>query len=85
VLRGLWQLTWLEIKVFVPEPLGVIGTVVIPVVVFVVLARVIGARAANATPDVPRFMSTDLPILVAPDAAGGDLARRASNLQHGWT
>ena len=27
MLRGLWKLTWLEIKIFVREPLGVIGTV----------------------------------------------------------
>ena len=26
MLRGLWQLTWLEIKIFVREPLGVFGT-----------------------------------------------------------
>jgi ABC-2 type transport system permease protein len=32
MLRGLWRLTWLEIKIFVREPLGVIGSVAIPVV-----------------------------------------------------
>ena len=26
MLRGLWQLTWLEIKIFVREPLGLFGT-----------------------------------------------------------
>ncbi|CAN5887115.1 ABC transporter permease [soil metagenome] len=65
MLRGLWQLTWLEIKIFVREPLGVIGTVAVPVVVFVVLARVLGTRVGSATPDVPRVMSADLPILVS--------------------
>ena len=34
MLRGLLRLTWLEIKIFVREPLGAIGSVVIPVVVF---------------------------------------------------
>ena len=42
MLRGLWRLTWLEIKIFVREPLGVIGTVGIPVLIFVVLGRVLG-------------------------------------------
>jgi ABC-2 type transport system permease protein len=27
MFRGLWRLTWLEIKIFVREPLGLIGTV----------------------------------------------------------
>ena len=44
MLRGLWKLTWLEIKIFVREPLGVIGTVGIPVVVFVVLSRLLGPQ-----------------------------------------
>ena len=26
MLRGLWKLTWLEIKIFLREPLGVVGT-----------------------------------------------------------
>ena len=26
-MKGLWQLTWLEIKIFVREPLGLFGTV----------------------------------------------------------
>ena len=39
MLRGLWNLTWLEIKIFLREPLGAIGTIVMPVLVFVVLGR----------------------------------------------
>ena len=27
-MRGLWNLTWLEIKIFVREPLGLLGSVV---------------------------------------------------------
>ena len=37
-MRGLWQLTWLETKIFLREPLGAIGTL-IPVLVFVLLGR----------------------------------------------
>src|SRR5919106_792578 len=65
MLRGLWRLTWLEIKIFVREPLGLIGTVAVPVLIFVVLGRVLGPRLRNASPDVPRFVGADLPIFVS--------------------
>ncbi len=32
MLRGLWKLTWIEIKVFMREPLGAFGTIGLPVV-----------------------------------------------------
>ena len=44
MLRGLWNLTWLEIKIFVREPLGVFATIGIPVLVLVVMGRIIGSR-----------------------------------------
>jgi ABC-2 type transport system permease protein len=65
MLRGLWRLTWLEIKIFVREPLGVIGTVGIPVLIFVVLGRMLGSRVRGVTPGLPRFVSVDLPIFAA--------------------
>ena len=51
MLRGLWQLTWLEIKIFMREPLGAIGTIVVPVLTFIVLGRLAtsGARPRTAT------------------------------------
>jgi ABC-2 type transport system permease protein len=64
MLRGLWKLTWLEIKIFMREPLGVIGTVAIPVLVFVVLSRLLGPQVRAAPSDVPRFVTADLPIFV---------------------
>jgi len=48
MLRGLWNLTWLEIKIFVREPLGVFATIGIPVLVLVVMGRVIGSRPPAA-------------------------------------
>jgi ABC-2 type transport system permease protein len=39
MLRGLWKLTWLEIKIFMREPLGFIGTVGMPVLLFIVVGR----------------------------------------------
>ena len=65
MLRGLWRLTWLEIKIFVREPLGVIGTVAVPVLMFVVLGRLVGAPARARAADVPRFLSADLPIFAS--------------------
>jgi ABC-2 type transport system permease protein len=64
MLRGLWRLTWLEIKIFVREPLGVIGTIGVPVFAFIVLARLIGPRVGTGAPEVPRFVS-DLPIFAS--------------------
>jgi ABC-2 type transport system permease protein len=65
MLRGLLTLTWLEIKIFVREPLGVIGTVVIPVLVFVVLGRMFGRSAGAAPRGAPDLVTTDLPVLAA--------------------
>jgi ABC-2 type transport system permease protein len=64
MLRGLWRLTWLEIKIFLREPLGLIGAVAVPVVVFLILSRVAGPRFANE-PRVPRFATVDVPIVAA--------------------
>ena len=50
MLRGLLKLTWLEIKIFLREPLGAIGTIAIPVVVFVVLGRIAGRGLASSSP-----------------------------------
>ena len=47
MLRGLWKLTWLELKIFLREPLGVIGSIAVPVAVFFVLGRA-GQRARQA-------------------------------------
>jgi ABC-2 type transport system permease protein len=65
MLRGLWRLTWLEIKIFVREPLGVIGTVGIPVLVFVMTSRLVGPRVSSASPGIPRFLTVDLPVFAA--------------------
>ena len=64
MLRGLWRLTWLEIKIFVREPLGVFGAGV-PVLIFVVLGWVFGPRIQRGSPDLPRVVSVDLPIFAA--------------------
>ncbi len=42
MLHGLWKLTWLEIKIFMREPMGAVGAIVIPVLVFLVVGRIEG-------------------------------------------
>jgi ABC-2 type transport system permease protein len=64
MLRGLWTLTWLEIKIFAREPLGLIGTLGAPVLVFVILGR-IGRLAGPGSRGVPGFVTIDLPILAS--------------------
>lgn len=59
MLRGLWKLTWVEAKIFVREPMGVVGTLGVPVVIFIALGRAVGdgrvdaASAARAPFSVP--------------------------------
>jgi ABC-2 type transport system permease protein len=65
MLRGLWQLTWLEIKVFVREPLGVFGTVGVPVVIFVLFSRLVASRVRPGSAAAPAVFSSDLPILAS--------------------
>jgi ABC-2 type transport system permease protein len=65
MMRGLWKLTWLEIKIFVREPLGLFGTLGIPVLLYVGLGRMLGPRSGRFSPDVPRIVSIDLPILTS--------------------
>jgi ABC-2 type transport system permease protein len=47
VLRGLWALTWLEIKIFMREPLGVFAMLAMPALLSVVLGRVGRGRAGS--------------------------------------
>ena len=58
MLRGLWKLTWLEIKIFVREPLGLFGTVGIPVLLFVALGRLFSGDVASGR----RSVELDLPV-----------------------
>jgi ABC-2 type transport system permease protein len=65
MLRGLWELTWLEIKIFVREPLGVIGTVAIPVASFLVLGRLFAGRTAALTDRTRDLVAVEMPVLAA--------------------
>jgi ABC-2 type transport system permease protein len=65
MMRALWKLTWLEIKIFVREPLGVVGTVGIPVVVFEVLMRMLGPGLASAAPRSGPLTFAVVPVFAA--------------------
>ncbi|HUR19194.1 MAG TPA: ABC transporter permease [Vicinamibacterales bacterium] len=60
-MRGLWNLTWLEIKIFAREPLGFVSTIFFPVLMFVVLGRSLGARATSSD-RLRDFVGADLPV-----------------------
>lgn len=62
-MNALWQLTWLEIKIFAREPLGLFGTIGVPVLVFVVLGRLL--RGAGPASPEAAFVKTGLPVLAA--------------------
>jgi ABC-2 type transport system permease protein len=64
MLRGLWKLTWLEIKIFLREPLGAIGTIA-PVVVLLALGRAAGRRLSPAALASSGFMRVELPVLAS--------------------
>jgi ABC-2 type transport system permease protein len=65
MVRGLLKLTWLETKIFVREPLGLAGSVGVPVVLFVVLGRVLGRRIATTSTDALRIVSVDVPVFAS--------------------
>src|SRR4051812_8305567 len=65
MLRGLWKLTWIEIKVFLREPLGAIGTIGVPVLLFVVLGRVTSHRLPPSSFPGSGLSGAGLPVLVS--------------------
>ncbi len=65
MLRGLWKLTWLELKIFLREPLGALGTIIAPVLVFIVAGRILGRGPASNAPAAGSFVSVGLPVLAS--------------------
>src|SRR3982751_1753216 len=66
-LRGFWKLTWLETKIFIREPMGFIGTLLVPVVMFVILGRAFGVQKpfAPTQVDVPFNAAILAAVLIA--------------------
>src|ERR1035438_7926664 len=65
MFHGLWKLTWLEIKIFLREPLGAFGSILFPVVVFVVAGRFLGGGGASSSIAVAGFVRVGLPVLAS--------------------
>ena len=65
MLKGLWKLTWIETKVFLREPMGVFGTIGIPVVLFIVLGSVVSSdKLGSADMDQAPFNVPVLAVLM---------------------
>jgi ABC-2 type transport system permease protein len=66
MLKGLLKLSWIETKVFLREPLGVLSTLGMPLLVFVVFGRLVrtGPRGATATLGQAPFNVTILAALL---------------------
>jgi ABC-2 type transport system permease protein len=64
MLRGLWKLTWIEIKIFLREPLGAFGTIVFPVFIFLGLSQV-PRRVTPASLGSGSMIRVALPVLVS--------------------
>jgi ABC-2 type transport system permease protein len=65
MLRGLWKLTWIELKVFMREPLGAFGTIGVPVLIFIVVGRVAKLTFGALSADASGLSGANLPVLVA--------------------
>jgi ABC-2 type transport system permease protein len=65
MLRGLWKLTWIEIKVFMREPMGAFGTIGVPVLIFVALSRIPNLKIGAPSLASSGLSSAGLPVLVS--------------------
>jgi ABC-2 type transport system permease protein len=65
MLRGLWKLTWIELKVFMREPLGAFGTIGFPVLIFLVVGRIVGGKPGTSPVAVGSFIRVGLPVLAS--------------------
>src|ERR1044071_6301927 len=51
-LRGFWKLSWLEAKIFTREPMGFVGSLIMPVLAFLVIGKAFVTTAPVAAPKV---------------------------------
>ena len=65
MMRGLWKLTWIEIKVFMREPLGAFGTIGFPVLVFLIVGRSAGHNISAPSLAAGSFLRVGLPVLAS--------------------
>jgi ABC-2 type transport system permease protein len=65
MMRGLWKLSWIEIKVFLREPMGALGTIVFPVLIFLVVGRMVGGRMAPSALATSGFIRVAWPVIAS--------------------
>src|SRR5450755_478198 len=65
MMRGLWKLAWIEIKVFMREPMGAFGTIVFPVLIFLVVGRAVAGRMAPSSLATSGFIHVGLPVIAS--------------------
>lgn len=64
MLKGLFHLTWLELKIFLREPLGAIGGLLFPVLAFVFLGRAFGRQRMVGSDIANGFGALVIPVLI---------------------
>jgi ABC-2 type transport system permease protein len=65
MMRGLWKLTLIEIKIFMREPMGAFGTIVFPVLIFLIVGRMVGRRMSPSALADSGFMRAGLPVIIS--------------------
>jgi ABC-2 type transport system permease protein len=66
MLRGFWKLTWLDTKIFTREPMGFVGTLLMPLLVFIVLGRMFSIGKPLTQPvDLPFNPAIFAAVLIA--------------------
>jgi ABC-2 type transport system permease protein len=65
MLRGLWKLTWIEIKIFLREPLGAFGTIGVPVLVFLAWGRASSRGLAPSSLAASSFIRVGIPVFAS--------------------
>jgi len=63
MLRGLWKLTWVELKVFMREPMGSVSTLVLPAVLFIVIGRTLQSSSSESF-DAGAWIGSSLPVML---------------------
>lgn len=63
MFRGLWKLTWVELKVFMREPMGAVSTLALPAVLFLVLGKAFMSTSSE-TLDLQDWVGTGLPVML---------------------
>jgi len=64
-MRGLGNLIWVEIKIFLREPMGAFGTVVVPVLVLMLFGRIGTSVIPRGQAAATNFFKVDVPVFVA--------------------